>query len=287
MRGWIIADEVASGALGIFALALVVGLLVGGLITRLRTLNWGTGIGALMIGSAGLYGAATIGLDRLQFLSNTVLVKGTVVEFVHERIEAGMGRVLIGNTRARATLVPVVEYTTPDGKSWRVKGLDGGLPGKVLGDAIEIRYNVADPTQARLTNFQNVWGIVWGFAMLGGLPALFGLFFIRLAFEESRQGGQRCRWRQQPTRAQLRWRTRGTVFANLIFISGFAVFGLYPGDSTARALGAGFTTIGTGVFMHFVVQSLPPRTALESRGTIGILGAVLMASGVGVWMMAF
>jgi hypothetical protein len=271
-------EEATRQAMLVFGLSLLVGPAIGGLAGWLKGLFWGVGVGALLIGCAGLYAAATIGWHRYQSIEGTASVQGSLVEFVDERSKDSSGR----TTVSRA---PVVEYIAPDGQKRRVKGLGGGLSDKEWGDPVEVRYSVADPAQALVADFQNMWGAVWGLGLFGLFPTMFGLFFTGMAIKEARPQATAAVEREA-TPAQQRWRTRGTVLANLVFVAGFAVCFLYPDDRLGRALGAGFMTIGAGALLHFIVQSLPPSMEFEFRSILAIVGLGFLAFGYGAWMMA-
>ncbi|MEJ1169762.1 DUF3592 domain-containing protein [Variovorax sp. CCNWLW235] len=270
-------EETIQHAVLVFGLSLLVGPAIGGLAGWLKNFFWGVGIGALLIGCAGLYAAATVGWQRYQSIEGTASVQGSLVEFVEERSKDSNGR----TTVSRA---PVVEYVAADGQKRLVKGLGGGLSDKEWGDAVEVRYSIADPAQALVADFQNMWGPVWGFGIFGLFPTMFGLFFTGMAIKEGRPASRRPVERAA-TPTQQRWRTRGTVLANLVFVAGFAVCFLYPGESMGKALGAGFMTIGAGALLHFAVQSLPPAMAFESRSILAIVGLGFLAFGYGAWMM--
>lgn len=269
-------DEAATHALLVFGLSLLVGPAVGALVGRFKTFFWGAGIGALLIGCAGLYGAVTVGWQRYQSIAGTVSTQGSLVEFVEERSKDSKGYV----TTTRA---PLVEYTAADGQKRRVKGLGGSLSDKEWGDAVEVRYSTADPAQALVADFQNMWGIVWGLGLFGGFPTMFGLFFTGMALKEGRRG--RPAPVREPTPTQKKWRTRGTVLANVVFLAGFALVFLYPDDSAMKQFGAGFLTIGAGALLHFVVQSFPPAMDFEARAIFAIVGLGFIAFGYGAWMM--
>ena len=271
-------DEPATHALLVFGLSLFVGPAIGALVGWRKKLFWGVGVGALLIGCAGLYGAATVGWQRYQSIADTVLVEGNLVEFVEERSKDDKGR----TTTTRA---PVVEYTAADGVARQVKGLGGGLSDKGPGDAVDVRYKPADPAQALVADFQNMWGIVWGLGLFGGFPTMFGLFFTGMAIKEGRPSSNAWKTQPEATPAQKRWRTRGTVLANVVFLAGFAVCFLYPDEDFGKGLGAGFMTIGAGALLHLVVQSFPPAMAFESRSILGIVGLGFIAFGYGAWMM--
>lgn len=271
-------EEITRRALLVFGASLLVGPAVGGLVGWLRkNFHWGAGIGALLIGLAGLYAASSIAWHRYQSIADTAVVQGSLVSFTEERSRDSKGRMTVSH-------VPVVEYVTPDGQTRSVKGLGGGLSDKSSGDPVEVRYSLADPSRALVADFQNMWGAVWGLGMFGLFPTLFGLFFLGTAIGEARRGG-RPDFPADPTPAQRRWRRRGTMAANLVFVAGFAVVFLYPGDNFGRAIGAGFMTIGTGIAAHFVVQSLPPAMDFQSRAILLIVALGFLAFGSGAWLL--
>lgn len=271
-------EEATLHAMLVFGLSLLAGPAIGGLVGWLKTFFWGVGVGALLIGCAGLYGAATIGWHRYQSIAGTASVQGSLVEFVEERSKDSKGR----TTTSRA---PIVEYTASDGQKRRVKGLGGGLSDKEWGDPVAVRYSVADPAQALVADFQNMWGPVWGLGIFGAFPTMFGLFFAGMAINEGRHRNGRRRVRE-PTPGQRRWRTRGTVAANLVFLAGFALVFLYPDPSPMKQFGAGFMTIGAGALLHVIVQSLPPALEFQARGILAIVGLGFLTFGYGAWMMA-
>ncbi len=177
-------EETIQQAMLVFGLSLLVGPAIGGLAGWLKNFFWGVGVGALLIGCAGLYAAATIGWQRYQSIEGTASVQGSLVEFVEERSKDSNGR----TTVSRA---PVVEYVAADGQKRLVKGLGGGLSEKEWGDAVEVRYSIADPAQALVADFQNMWGPVWGFGIFGLFPTMFGLFFTGMAIKEGRPASRR------------------------------------------------------------------------------------------------
>ncbi|MET3494954.1 DUF3592 domain-containing protein [Variovorax boronicumulans] len=271
-------DEAATHAMLVFGLSLLVGPAVGALVGWRKKLFWGAGVGALLIGCAGLYGAATIGWQRYQSIAGTVLVQGSLVEFLESQSKDSNGR-------WTTTRAPVVAYTASDGQARHVKGLGGGLSDKEPGDAVDVRYSASDPAKALVADFQNMWGIVWGLGVFGGFPAMFGLFFIGMAIKEGRPPSDALKKQPEATPAQKRWRTRGTVLANVVFLAGFAVCFLYPDESFGKGIGAGFMTVGAGALLHFVVQSFKPAMDFEFRSIFGIVGLGFIAFGYGAWMM--
>lgn len=267
-------DDVILRAMLVFGCSLLIGPAVGGLVGWRRGFEWGMAVGALLIGAAGLYGATTLGWHRYQSIAGTESVQGSLVEFVDEVIRDGKGR----SSTVRA---PVVEYATPDGQKRRVKGLGGSAADKDWGDAVEVRYKLDNPSQALVADFQNMWGGVWALGLFGGFPTLAGLFFLMTARNKDRPPQPR----RSPTPGEQRWRSRGTVVANTVFLTGFAAALFWPGEEIGSSLGAGFMTIGAGCLLHFVVQSFPPAMEFEFRLIFAIVGLGFLAFGFGAWKM--
>jgi hypothetical protein len=266
-------DEAIQRAMLAFGASLLIGPAIGGLVGWRKGFEWGTAIGALLIGIGGLYGAATLGWHRYQSIAGTESVQGNLVEFVDE--------VIRDKGRSSTVRAPIVEYTTPDGQKRRVKGLGGSASGKDWGDPVEVRYDVANPSQALVADFQNLWGGVWALGLFGGFPTLAGLFFLMVA----RNKGRPPAAPRSPTAAEQRWRSRGTVVANIVFLAGFAAAVFWPGDEIGRSLGVAFMTIGTGCLLHFVVQSFAPAMEFEFRVIFAIIGLVFVGFGYGAWKM--
>jgi len=186
-----------------------------------------------------------------------------------------------GKGRSSTVRAPIVQYTTPDGQKRRVKGLGGSAAGKDWGDAVEVRFRIADPSQALVADFQNMWGGVWALGLFGGFPTLAGLFFLMIA----RHRGRPPAVPRSATATQQRWRSRGTVVANSVFLAGFAAALFWPGEQLGRSLGVAFTTIGAGCLLHFVVQSVPPAMEFEFRVIFAIIGLCFLGFGFGAWKM--
>ncbi|WP_431113259.1 DUF3592 domain-containing protein [Variovorax paradoxus] len=270
-------EDTATHALVFLMLSIPAGLVVGGLVAWRTTFFWGIGVGALLVGCSGLYGAATVGCERHQSLAASAFVQGRLIEFLLERDEDSEGRV----TWTRS---PVVEYVASDGQARRFTALGGGLRDKEPGNSVNVRYSTTDPAEALVGDFQNTWAIVWTLGMFGGFSTLIGLFFTTKAYRENRIEEIDGAWRRAPSSTFRRLRAAGTAGANVVLATGVLL--LCADDNIARALGAGFTTLGFGMLLHFLTQSLPPAMDLESRFILGIVGAVFTALGYVVWRIA-
>lgn len=232
----------------------------------------GMALGCLVIGLSGLVGAGWAAWHVHESLAGTETVQGRLIEFTEERSRDADGELTV-------TFAPQVEYTAPDGRARRIKGLGGSQRRIEPGEAVEVRFRRDDPARAVVADFQNVWGVVLALGIFGLFPTLFGLFFVGEA-----RGDRSGAVRREATPAQQRRRTQLTVIANVFFIGGFVI--TFLGDDVARALGAGFMTIGTGALLHFLAQSLPPATAFQPRFIFVIVGLGFVVFGAGAWVLA-
>lgn len=124
-------------------------------------------MGCLVIGATASVGAASLAWQRWHFVTQAVLVQGTLV-----------------GSKAGG---PQVEFRTADGAVHRVAGLGGSQSKAAGGDAVLVRYPAADPSQALVADFQNLWGGVLALTLFGVLPLAFGAFFLGLAVQGSRR----------------------------------------------------------------------------------------------------
>src|SRR3982750_1852000 len=176
-------DDAIQHAVVVFGFSLLIGPAVGGLVGWRKSMEWGFAIGALVIGIAGLYGATTLAWHRYQSIAGTESVQGSFVEFQDETISDAKGR--------RSTVrAPVIEYTTRTGQKYRVKGLGGSASTADWGDAVEVRYSLADPSRAVVADFQNMWGGVWALGIFGGFPTMAGLFILMTIRNSRREPAQ-------------------------------------------------------------------------------------------------
>ena len=179
--------------------------------------------------------------------------------------------------QSRASKTRIGDFARPVERGGTFRNWFESLPAILGGD--DLRKLVRAIVAARRRDA----GIVWGLGLFGGFPTMFGLFFTGMALKEGRRG--RPAPVREPTPTQKKWRTRGTVLANVVFLAGFALVFLYPDDSAMKQFGAGFLTIGAGALLHFVVQSFPPAMDFEARAIFAIVGLGFIAFGYGAWMM--
>lgn len=111
------------------------------------------------------------------FMVNAEQARGTVVE-----VAARSGTDSSGNPTIY--FYPVVEFTAADGRAVRYQSSVGSSrPSQQVGQAVEIVYNPANPQDARVNSFTEVW--LWPVVLLG-MGAVFvlagvGAFFNSIA----------------------------------------------------------------------------------------------------------
>lgn len=119
------------------------------------------GIGALFIGGAALVFAAGLGWVRYRLWSRGRRVTGTVTAIEEKR----------GGKSNQIYYYPVVAFRTEEGADqvWK-RSMGENSPGYVVGAAVPMIYDPADPRVASIGTFAEVFGIA---IMIGTL----GLFF--------------------------------------------------------------------------------------------------------------
>lgn len=114
------------------------------------------------------------GARRVSLYRTGLPTTGTVVEFEQ-------GEVADDEEGPRPSYYPVVEFQTPDGRTFRFRGSTGSSsPEFSIGARVAVRYDPRQPNRAQLTKFSHFW---LGPLLLtvGGLLALFlasGVFYI-------------------------------------------------------------------------------------------------------------
>ena len=266
-------DALVSRLLLIFFGACIVGPALGALWGWWKGFTSGVALGCLIIGLAGLTGAAWAALDIHRTLAGSEMVEGVLVEFAERPYRDVDDELTVER-------VPIVEYMAADGRTRRVEGLSGSQGRAEPGEAVTVRYPATDPDRAVIADAQNMYGVVIALGIFGLFPTLFGTFFVMEARSERRP--------QKVLPAPLPpspWRTPMTVVANVVFLGGFAVCAL--GEDLARSTGAGFMTVGAGALLHFVAQSLPPaRMAFRNRFIFVIVGLGFAVFGGVLWVLA-
>ena len=126
------------------------------------------------MGLASLAAGLIWGAKRMALFRNGLPAQGKVVEVLQ-------GEAVDDEEAPRPSYYPVVEFQTPDGRSFRFKGSTGSSsPEFAIGTQVQVRYNPQNPQQAQLTKFSHFWlGPL--LLVIGGLLALFlasGVFYI-------------------------------------------------------------------------------------------------------------
>ncbi|OGF05363.1 MAG: hypothetical protein A2273_04435 [Candidatus Edwardsbacteria bacterium RifOxyA12_full_54_48] len=126
------------------------------------------------LGLASLTAGLVWGAKRAALFRTGLIAQGRVVA-MHQ------GEVVDDEESPRPSYYPMVEFRTPDGRSFQFKGSTGSSsPEFTIGAEVEVRYNPQKPQQAQLAKFSHFWlGPL--LLTIGGLLALFlasGVFYI-------------------------------------------------------------------------------------------------------------
>lgn len=107
--------------------------------------------------------AAFSGISRLGLLRRCQRTQGRVVD-----------QVLRESTDASTYHYPVVEFTTRAGQLVRFQGAAGSAGGaqSPTGSAVEVLYEEADPSRARINSFVQFWLLPVGLGVMGLALAL-------------------------------------------------------------------------------------------------------------------
>lgn len=251
--------------------ALFLGPLLGWLVSLKGGFERGIAVGCLVIGLTGCYFGVTAGIDRATQLRGTTPVVGRLVEFVKETSKESDGTTSV-------TYAPRVAYVAADGRERMVKGLGGSQASKEPGEPVTIRYRVDNPERALVADFQNTWGPILAFAIFGGLPLLFGLFFLVQALV-----GDRVAVAVRPSTAEekvrLAWAGYVTIAGNLTLVAAFVVMGVSPYD-VLPSIGAGFCVVALGCIVHMAAELLRPTRVWQRLAILFIVAAGFATFGV-------
>jgi hypothetical protein len=122
-----------------------------------------------VIGLGLIVGGAFWATRRLDFLKHCLHAQGTVVE---QREKTG--------SKFTTYYYPVVEFRTENGEKVQFVGGAGSSGGPLIqtGSTVEVVYDPADPSQARIKSFTQYWLGPVGIAAMGLALALTGIFFF-------------------------------------------------------------------------------------------------------------
>ena len=155
-----------------------------------------TSVVFLLLGAGMLYGGLHLYRTTQEFVAGAATASGTVVELDRRTSNNG-----------DYTYAPVVEFSTPDGKDFRfVSSASSSPPAFARGEVVRVLYTPANPAEARIDSFGQLWA---GGLILAGLGATFFLagFGIHYYF-----------WRRGRTQADLKAHGR-SVLADIESVS--------------------------------------------------------------------
>ena len=256
-------DAVVDQAL-LWFFAVVFGApLVGWAVGWRTSFERGIGVGCLLIGllTSGL--GVWVAIDRLAQLQGTVAVAGQLVEYVEETTRESDGS-------SSTTLAPRVRYVAADGRERLTKGLGGSQAGKEPGAAIPVRYRGDAPDQAVVADFQNIWGAVLALAIFGGLPTLFGTFFLLSSFPALAEPRQRLDLAPAERAVRQFWRGKAALVGNLTLLAAFVLMAASP-YAVLPTLGAGFALIGLACLAYLVGEFIAPEMVWQRVAVLVIV----------------
>ena len=107
------------------------------------------------IGIAFLVGAVFAYRYTKNFLDNAETAQGVVTELTFKRSKSG------------GSYYPTVRFTAKDGTTYTATSTSGSRPPSYeVGEAVQIRYNPANPTDIEMPGFFDTWGLT---LVLGGV----------------------------------------------------------------------------------------------------------------------
>ncbi len=125
---------------------------------------------SLLLGLGLLAGAGQMFSNTRQLISTAVKAQGTVVDFQRRFSKGGSSK------------YPVIEFATASGEIRRFT--TSGAGDYTKGEAVEVLYDVSEPTNARVNVFIELW---LGSLALGGFGLLcLGVGIGTLCYERSR-----------------------------------------------------------------------------------------------------
>jgi hypothetical protein len=113
-------------------------------------------------------------LRTRNFMSRSVEVAGVVVRLEHSKDRMG--------TASYDSYAPVFSFTALDGKKITVTSDVASSPADFcVGESVRVLYDPADPENARIHSFFQIWGGPLIFSAAGALFASVGLSWLGLA----------------------------------------------------------------------------------------------------------
>ena len=256
--------------------ALFAGPFIGWLIGLKGGFERGVAVACLIIGLTSSYFAVSVGVDRAEQLRGATAVEGRLLEFVEQRSKDADGKVSV-------TYAPRVGFVSANGEEHSVLGLGGSQQSKEIGDPVMVRYRTEQPDRAIVADFQNTWGPVVAFALFGGLPVLFGLFFLAQACFPTALAVE-PKILTPRDKLRMLWASYVTMAGNLLLLLAFVFMGVAP-FSVIVAIGAGFCGIALACLVYLLAELIRPARVWQrifilfivasGFSTFGVLGLLL------------
>jgi hypothetical protein len=150
------------------------------------------GVALFLGGATAVAFAAADALAVRDFAAQAELAQGRVIDFVDSEITRRRHVAPVRNSRNRVwrrvrrgqrvfsvtSVFPVIAFSTPDGREFEFEALVGGTtPDYQLGERVRVMYNPENPTEARIGETENLWGIPIVLGGFGLIVAAIGLGF--------------------------------------------------------------------------------------------------------------
>jgi hypothetical protein len=209
-----------------------------------------------------------------------------------------------GKRRTERMRVPLVVFSTAEGRKVEFEALGGSLSRNEPGDAVRVLYRTDNPQLAIVDDFQHQWGAAWGMGAFAGFGLVGSVSFVggavggwrRQRAEAQRKAGRRGRPTSEPLRPPgpiERWRRAhgprvGTGIVRLAWLTMLlALFGvgLFSGG-VARSVAIAFAGVSSGLVVMAVGLWLRggPQRMPFAWGLVG-LAAAFSYFGFGAWML--
>jgi hypothetical protein len=145
------------------------------------------GIALFLGGSTAVAFAVADALAVQDFAAQAELTQGRVIDFVSaelsRRRRVAPARNMVQRIRRNQTVTitsvfPVIAFTTRDGREVEFEALVGGTtPDYELGEQVRVMYDPENPTEARIGETENLWGIPIVLGSFGLIAIAIGLGF--------------------------------------------------------------------------------------------------------------
>ncbi|MBP0462969.1 DUF3592 domain-containing protein [Roseomonas sp. PWR1] len=129
----------------------------------------------LLLGLLFAAGAGGFVWFEMKFRERSVEVEGRIVQMIQRASNSS------GGSRS-STWTPVFAFRLPDGKEVRVEAsFSSSPPCCAVGDRVTVRYDPADPVDARMAGFMSDWFLITVFGGMAAVFLLLGGLLLRFA----------------------------------------------------------------------------------------------------------